>query len=295
MSAAHAHRDLYIGIAATVLAAFVLAGMDTIAKFLMRSLPTEQVVWARFFFHLLLVGAIFARRGNWSFVRTRHPVLQTVRGATLVGVTLSLYSAIRNGSLAEATAIVFFAPVLVTVLSGPMLGERVRHWHWLAVFLGFAGVLVIVRPGFREHDSALWLACVAAVSLALYFVLTRRLRGLDSERTTLFHTTLGGSVLLSILAGLSWQAPTAAEWAVLVGIGALGAGGHLLLVRAFHLAPASTLAPFLNAQLVAAAIYSAVFFNDVLDLPFLAGTALIVGAGLWVSQRDRRALPRPAP
>ncbi len=199
-----------------------------------------------------------------------------------MGVTLSLYWAIQTVSLADATAIVFFAPVLVTLLAGFLLKEPVGIPEWLAVGLGFIGVLFIVRPGFREPDPALLLACLAAVCLACYFVMTRALKGYDSEQTTLFHTTLTGAVILTLLLPLWWLTPSSSQWFFLVVMGVLGATGHFLLVKAFHMASASLLSPYLNAQLVAAAVISMVFFDDALEWPFYLGSCLIVGAGLLV-------------
>ncbi|MET0065165.1 MAG: DMT family transporter [Candidatus Thiodiazotropha sp.] len=278
----HSSHPLFWGVVATVTACVLLAAMDGLGKWLMRDLPMPQVVWARYFFHTIMVGAVFSLRDGLDFIRPRRPGLQLVRAACLMGVTLSLYWAIQSVPLADATAIVFFAPVLVTLLAGILLKEPVGVPEWLAVGLGFVGVLFIVRPGFREADPALLLACLAAVWLALYFVLTRALKGYDSEQTTLFHTTLTGAVILSLLLPLWWHAPTPAEWFFLVLMGVLGASGHFLLVKAFHLASASLLSPYLNAQLVAAAIISMVFFNDQLEWSFFLGSFLIVGAGLMV-------------
>jgi drug/metabolite transporter (DMT)-like permease len=280
-------RAVLGGILAVLAAGFILGAMDALAKWLMQTLPTQQVVWARYFFHTLIVGIVFTFQSGPGFIRTRAPLLQLVRATCLMGVTLCLYFSIRSISLADATAILFFAPVLVTLLSGLFLHERVGIPEWLAVVLGFVGVLFIVRPGFRELQPALLLAMMGAVALSFYFVLTRALRGKDSEQTTLFHTTAVGAVVLTLLLPLWWVAPTPVQWGYLGLIGVMGASGHFLLVKAFHLAPAPVLSPFLNGQLVAAVIYSMLFFNDRLGVEFFFGASLIVGAGLlvWAHQR----------
>jgi drug/metabolite transporter (DMT)-like permease len=270
------------GILATIAACFVLAAMDALAKWLMYSLPTQQVVWARYFFHTLIVGVVFTLQSGPGFIRAKSPALQLLRAACLLGVTLCLYFAIRTISLADATAILFFAPVLVTLLAGAILHEKVGVPEWLAVGIGFLGVLFVVQPGFREIDVAMLLALFGALCLAFYFVLTRVLKGRDSEQTTLFHSTVLGALGLSCLMPLWWQTPTLSQWGFLVLMGVLGAAGHFLLVKAFHLAQAPVLSPFLNAQLVAAALYSMLFFDDRLDSGFVIGAVLIVGAGLIV-------------
>lgn len=281
------NRNLLIAIFATIAAGFVLAAMDAIGKWLMHELPTQQVVWARYFFHTLIVGIVFTLNQGPGFMKPRQPLMQGVRALFLLCVTFCMYSALRTISLADATAIIFFAPVLVTLLAGIFLNERVGIQEWLAVIIGFVGVLFIVRPGFRDIDPAMLLAMAAAVSLAFYFVLTRALRGKDSEQTTLFHTTLAGAAILTLLMPLWWVSPTPMQWGFLMLTGALGASGHFLLVKAFHLASAPVLSPFLNAQLVAAAIYSVVIFQDKLDTGFFLGAGLIVSAGLivWLHQQ----------
>lgn len=289
--------SVIFGMLAVVLACFILAGMDGLGKWLMQSLPTQQVVWARYFFHTLIVGLVFSYQSGTGFIRPRRPGLQLIRAACLLGVTLSIYFAIRTISLADATAIVFFAPVLVTLLAGVLLHEKVGLPEWLAVVLGFIGVLFVVQPGFRQFEPAMLLAMGGSVCLAFYFVLTRALKGQDSEQTTLFHTTALGAVGLSLLMPLWWVAPSASEWGFLVLMGVMGASGHFLLVKAFHLAEAPLLSPFLNAQLVAAVLVSVIFFDDQLGLGFYFGAVLIVGAGLIVwaherilSARNRRRL-----
>ncbi len=275
------------GILATLAAGFILSAMDGLAKWLMQSLPTQQVVWARYFFHTLIVGLLFSLRYGPGFIRPRHPLLQLLRAACLLGVTLCLYLAIRTITLADATAILFFAPVLVTLLAGVLLHEKVGLPEWLAVAIGFVGVLLVVQPGFRRIDPAMLLAFVGAVCLSFYFVLTRALKGKDSEQTTLFHSTALGALGLSCLMPLWWQPPTLPQWGFLALTGAMGASGHFLLVKAFHLAPAPVLSPFLNGQLVAAVLYSVLFFGDSLSGGFYLGALLIVGAGLLVWAHER--------
>lgn len=279
--------SLAVAILATVAACFVLASMDGLAKWLMDTLPTQQVVWARYVFHTLIVGLVFTLQSGPGFIRPRRPGLQLLRAACLLSVTLCIYFSLRTISLADATAIVFFAPVLVTLLAGAILHERVGIPEWVAVGMGFSGVLFVVQPGFRQVEPAMLLALLGALSLSFYFLLTRALKGGDSEQTTLFHTTAAGAVVLSCLMPIWWQTPTLAQWGFLVLMGAMGAAGHFLLVKAFHLAQAPVLSPFLNTQLVAAALYSVLFFDDHLSGGFFIGATLIVGAGLivWAHKR----------
>ncbi len=280
-------RAVLVGILATVTASFILGAMDALAKWLMQDISMHQVVWARYFFHTLIVGVVFTLQSGTGFMRAKRPFLQTVRALCLLCVTFGLYFAIQTISLADATAILFFAPVLVTLLAGFFLRERVGVQEWLAVILGFVGVLFIVRPGFRTLQPEILVALLAAIALSIYFVLTRALRGQDSEQTTLFHTTVAGAIVLTALLPFWWTTPSLMQWGYLFLTGVMGASGHFLLVKAFHLAPAPLLSPFLNAQLVAAVFYSRLFFNDQLGVTFYLGAFLIVGAGLivWAHQQ----------
>ncbi len=271
-----------------VAACFLLAGMDALGKHLMQHLPAAQVVWARYSFHTLLVGLAFGLQHRHDFLRPRRPGLQLVRGLCLLGVTFGIYLAIRRIPLGDATAILFLAPILVTLLAARLLHEAVRPLHWLALGLGLAGVLLILRPGFGRFDPVMLLPLGSALLLAFYFVLTRLLRHHDSELTTLFHTTVGGTLVMSLAIPLYWVRPAPEEWPLLALMGLMGAGGHLMLIRAFRTAGAAGLSPWLNTQILAASLYGAWLYGEPVTLPFLAGAGLIVAGGLvtWRAGRS---------
>ncbi len=277
-------------IALVALASVVLAGMDALGKHLMHDLPAAQVVWARYTFHTLLVGALFGLRHRREFVRPRHPWLQLLRGLCLLGVTFGMYTAIRRAPLGEVTAILFLAPILVTLLAAWLLREPLRPVHLLALALGFGGVLSILQPGLGGFRPILLLPLGSAVLLALYFILTRQLRARDSEYTTLFHTTIAGSLVLSLAAPVFWHPPTPGQWPLLALMGLLGASGHLMLIQAFHRASAASLSPWLNLQIAVAALYGMVLFGDALTPGFALGAALIVLGGV-LSWRNRAGVP----
>lgn len=274
----------------TIVASSILAGMDSLGKILMRDFSTFQVTWARFLFHSIIVTAIFLAQGYRDFVPTRAPKTQLLRGLCMVGINTSLYMAIKTVSLAEATALMYLSPVLVTLLAGVLLGEKIMLRHLLAVTAGFAGVLAIVRPGFQHVEPALLLAFFASFLLALYFLLTRKVAFVDNYRTSLFYTSIVGAVVLSAVVHLWWKTPAPGQWLLLICMGALGAIGHFLLIKAYALLPASELSPWLNSQVVAATLFSVFLFHDVLGWNFFVGTGLIMGAGLllWVHNRIRR-------
>ncbi len=278
---------LLLGIGLTVLAGAMLASMDAVGKHLSQYYPVLQVVWARYFFHAVLVLIPLCARYGTGFVHTRHPWLQGMRAATLIAVTGLLYLALIHVPLADATAIMFFAPVLVTVLSAIFLAERITAVRVGAVLAGFVGVLLIVRPGL-DTSWYMLLPLASACMLSVYLLLTRALSGRDSTRTTLFYTTAAGALGLTLLLPLIWQMPVLVHWPLMLLMGALGALGHLCIISAFAFAPASVLSPFLYAQIVAAMIISVTVFADPLTAPMLAGTLLLVASGLTVWWRENR-------
>lgn len=274
----------------TITASSILAGMDSLGKILMRDFATLQVTWARFLFHTIIVSSIFLWQGHRDFVTTRAPKTQLLRGLCMVGINFSLYVAIQTVSLAEATALMYLSPVLVTLLAGVFLGEKIMMRHLAAVAAGFAGVLIIIRPGFQSFEPKMMLAFFASFLLALYFLLTRKVAIIDNPRTSLFYTSIVGAIGLSCILPLSWQSPDPGQWVLLVCMGALGATGHFLFIKAYSLMPASELSPWLNSQVVAATVFSVFLFHDVLGWNFFVGTGLIIAAGmvLWLHNRFRR-------
>lgn len=284
-----ASNSSLLAISLTILAVSILAGMDSLGKMLMQTFSPLQATWARFFFHALIVALIFFVQGQRDFYVTHTPKIQLLRGLCMVGVNTSLYIAIQTVSLAEATALMYLSPVIVTLLAGLLLGERIQLSHIMAVSLGFLGVWVILRPGFQVIDASMLWVLIAAFLLALYFLLTRKVAGVDDARTSLFYSSIVGAVLLSLLMPWWWVQPNAWQWLLLVAMGGLGAAGHFLLIKAYSLIPAAELSPWLYAQVIAATVFSVLFFQDELDGYFLLGTGLIIGSGIVLGMRQRAA------
>lgn len=221
-------------------------------------------------------------------LRTRRPGLQIARGLLLAAATLCMITAISVIPLADAYAITFTAPLLVTALSMPLLGERVGWRRLSAVGVGFAGVLIVIRPGFREIDPAMLLPLITALCFAIYQVLTRRVGGYPDETALamLFYVAVVGTAVMSAIAPFVWRPVHAPDWGWMVATGALGTIGHLLLIRALWLAPASLLQPFIYSQIIWALILGYLIFGDLPDLWMLLGGAVIIGSGLFVLYRQ---------
>lgn len=267
----------------------VLAGMDVTAKYLALNLPIVMVVWGRYFFHTALTFSIYAaKRRSLDFLRAQRPGLQMIRAAALFGATSFLYVGITLMPLGDAASIQFFAPVLVTVLSGLFLGEHVGPRRIAAVAVAFVGVLLVARPGSGVLGWTALLPLAAAVLLALYMVMTRVIRAKDNPNATTFYSTAFGAVILTAIVPFHWQAPTLFEWLLMLTMGTAGAVGHFLLIKAFHSAEASMLAPFTYSQVVAAILWGLFIFGEVPSVWTTCGATLIIGSGIYVWYRETR-------
>lgn len=214
------------GILLIMLAVFLFSSMDTLAKFMLRSYPLPPLIWARYAVHFGFMIALFAPRMGLGLVRTQRPLLQLLRGLALVASTGFFYLALTYLPLAEAAAISFVAPVLVASLSGPMLGERVTRRQWIAVTMGFLGVLVIIRPGGGLLSFAVVFPLMSAFVFALYQILTRKLAGRENAFTSLFYTALVGTVVTTAGLPFAWQTPTMMQVGIMIAMGCLGGFGH---------------------------------------------------------------------
>jgi drug/metabolite transporter (DMT)-like permease len=261
--------------------------MDGTGKYLTSSLSVGHILWARYFFHILIVFLVLSRSGSFEFLRTKKPGLQFVRAAAVFGATICMYSALRVIPLADATAIQFLNPAFVTLFAAWLLKEKIG-WHRItAVAVGFGAVLLIIRPGFAGFDWHFLLPLVTAVLVALYIVLTRRLSEFDDEMTTFFYSMVLGAVVLTLALPWLYTAPSPRDWMVSIAMGVLGAGGHLLLVKALHRVQASFLSPYMYAQLIVAVLISVFWFGDIPDLWVVIGIIIVVLSGLYVWRREQ--------
>ena len=260
--------------------------MDGLGKILAREHAVAQVVWARYAFAVPVILAL-TRPGAWTgLLRCENPWLQAGRGLLPLLASVTVILGLGFMPLADATAISFASPLLVVALSAPLLGERVALHSWVGVACGFAGVLVIVRPGAGTIAWAALFPLGTALFFALYQVLTRLVSRGDDPVTTLAWTVAIGLVLTSLVLPPYWRPVSGPDWLLLVLSGVLFGAGQFLLIRAFALAPAAVLAPFTYAQIVTAVAFGTVVFGDVPDLWTMAGTAVLILAGVYVLRRQ---------
>ena len=276
-----------------VLAAGVcFSTLDATAKYLIQDHPLFLVVWARYAGQFLVVIPIAWHRAGSGFWRTKHLKLQLLRSLCLVSATACFFGGLRYLPLAEGSAISFLAPMFAIVLSGPVLGERPTRARWIAALSGFAGIVILVRPGSAVFHPATVLLVGAAISNALYQLLTRRLPH-DSPYTTLFYTALVGTVVLTV--GLPFTNPPPPTWSdafFFLVVGFLAGIGHWMFITAFLRAPATLLAPFTYLQMVWATAYGYAIFGHLPDRISGIGMAVIVASGLGLVLHERR---RPVP
>lgn len=277
------------GIALMCLAVLLFASHDTLAKYLSAFYPIVMVVWARYVVHTLLMLVVFVPRSGFSaVVRTKRPGLQLLRALCLIGTSLLFTTGLRYIPLAEATAVNFLAPLLVTALSVPLLGERVTRAQWLAVLAGFVGVLIVVRPGGALFTPAILLPLGSALCFGCYQLLTRRLSGIDSPTTSNFLTGIFNSLIMSTLLPFFWSTPTWVHGLFMIGLGTCGMLGHMLLTQAFRHAAPAMLAPFSYGQILFAGFYGYLIFGHTPDNYGFVGIAVICLSGLAVAWAQRK-------
>ena len=270
---------------------FCFVVMDAMAKYLMRDYSVPQVVWGRYAFHLAAIVVVLAPRRRLWF-RTRRLGLQLFRSMVLLLATVLFFTALSYMPLADASALIYVSPLLVTALSVPILGERVGPRRWTAVVIGFIGTLVIVRPGAGVMHPAAFLVLGTALCFAIYQITTRVLSTTENALTTLFYTAAAGALCTTLALPFFWTPPSAFAWALMAGVGLVGAFGHFLMIQAYQRASVSGLAPYLYTQLIWAVIFGYLVFADLPDAWTIAGAAVITASGLFVFYRGSRLAGR---
>ncbi|MDU9403992.1 DMT family transporter [Pseudomonas sp. zfem004] len=276
------------GITLVVVATFLFAGHDALSKFLGGIYPIIMVVWARYLVHTLLMAGIFLPKAGMAVLRTRRPLLQTLRALSLLSTSLLFTAGLQYLPLAEATSVNFLAPVLVTALSVPLLKERVTAGQWAAVVMGFVGVLVVVHPGGAMFTPAILFPLGSALGFCSYQLLTRVLAAHDSPTTSNFYAGLCNTLVLSALVPFFWQVPQWQHALLMLALGGCGMTAHLLLTQAFRYAAPALLAPFSYCQIVFAGLLGVVIFGQVPDGMSLVGISVICLSGLGAAWMQRR-------
>jgi drug/metabolite transporter (DMT)-like permease len=281
-----------LGIALMIASGLAFVLLDSTAKHLVRSYPVIEVVWARYFFSLVTVFTLLPRYGLVGLVGTARLDLQAGRGALILVTTLLAFVALRFLPIADTYAISFVAPLMVAAASVPLLGETIGRGQWLAILGGFLGVLLVVRPGLGAFSWAAGLPLLMAVANVAVQIMTRKMSLGERAATTMFYTSLAGSVGMSVLLPFVWAPPTVAAWCLMALMGAGGFAGQLLMFLAFRAAPASLVSPFSYTQIVWAIPIGWLAFGDLPDAATLCGGAIVVLSGLALARLGRQGRAR---
>ncbi len=279
-----------LGIALLVASNGLTAVVDAVAKLMTGGLHPILIVWGYFLgIAILLAGYALVKRIPLArLAATRNRSLQMVRSALLVGTISFLFLGLAYMPLADAFAITFMAPLFITVLASPILGERVGVHRVGAVIVGLIGVIVIMQPGTGVFHWAAMLILVSALCFALFQITTRRLVGAAPTMVTLYYTGIGGLLWTSLMVGFFWSPIGLREMAVFIALGSLGIAAHVCVIKAFDAAQVSLLAPFNYAKLLWGIVLGYALFGDVPTLTVLAGSAIIVASGLYILWHDNR-------
>ena len=280
--------NVYRGIVLVLLTVMLFTVMDTVSKYLSRYYPVSMILWTRYLFHTLLFVVTLGPRLKFDLVRTSRPWIQILRGALLFCAAFCFVSAVKLMPLAETTAICFLNPVLTTLLAVAFLNEKVETGRWVAICCSFAAVLLIIRPGSHFFTWAVVFPLANAVFFAVYQVMTRRLAGLESSFTLIFYPGLVGLALCSLMLPQFWTMPQSIEHLLLLALaGCISGASHLILIKAFALAPASRLAPFSYFQLIWVTLAGYLVFDNFPDHWSLLGIGILLVSGIYSASYQR--------
>ncbi|MCF3592555.1 DMT family transporter [Rhodobacteraceae bacterium LMO-12] len=283
-------QNTRLGILLMVATTFVFSMQDGISRHLAGEYNVLMVVTIRYWFFAAFVVAIASRKagGVGAAAATSQPIVQILRGALLALEICVMVLAFTLLGLIESHAVFTCYPLLVAALSGPVLGEHVGWRRWVAIGIGFIGVLIILQPGFGVFSPYALVPLAAALMFALYGLLTRYVARRDSAATSFFWTGVVGATLLTPLGLWFWEPMTGPDWGWMGVLCITGAMGHWLLIRAYEVAEASAVQPFAYLQLVFAAGLGVSVFSEDIRLNVVLGAGIIVAAGLFTLWRERQ-------
>jgi S-adenosylmethionine uptake transporter len=302
----HPAPEVVKGMLIMAVAVLTLPGLDAFAKLAAESVPVGEIAWFRFIFQtLVLLPFVLWRHRGWPRVH-RLPV-HALRGALMALATLLFFAALARMPMAEAIAIFFVEPLILTLFSALFLGETVGWRRVAAILVGFAGALLVIRPSYAAFGTAALLPLGTAVCFAGYLALSRSLSRDGDALTMQFTTGVVGGIVMTMALVAGWAVditvlnpvvPDGNALVLMVGMGVVATTGHLLLTQAFRFAPAGILAPFQYLEIISATALGYLVFGDLPDDLTVIGVAIIVGSGLYIFHRERmnaRSSPREVP
>lgn len=279
-------RSPKLGALLTIAAVCVFGLQDGVSKHLAQQYSVFFVITIRYWVFAAVLLLVHGARLR-DVVRTKHPFRQLVRGVLLAGQVCMIVQSFASLGLTTTHAVFSSFTLLVAVGSWLFLGERVTGSRWAAIAIGFAGVLVIMRPGVQVLEPLSILPLLGAMTFATYQLLTRTVSGSDATRTSFFYTGIGGALVMTFVGPFFWETPDAQGWLLLTIVSGSSMLGHYLLIQALRFAEASAIQPLIYLQLVVATTVGVAVFGEVLDAITLLGAAMVVGAGIFTLRSGR--------
>jgi drug/metabolite transporter (DMT)-like permease len=285
---AEPRRAILYGILFMCLAVSMFPFLNAGAKYLGARYPISEVVWARYAGHLIFMLIAFLPRHGPRLFQTKRFGMHVVRSVLLFVSTLLYFTALTFIPIPSAAAVSFTGPIIATALSVPLLGEAVGARRWSAVFVGFVGAMIIIRPGLGNTHWATLLVVGSAASYALYQIFTRKIAAGEHADTSITYTAVVGAIVASFgIAFEDWVLPQGwFDLLVFISLGLIGGVGHYLVVRSVALAPMPILSPFGYGQLIGATILGYAWFGEFPDSFTWLGAAIIIASGLYITYRE---------
>jgi len=279
-----------LGILLMIITTIVFASQDGLSKYLATEYNVYMVVMIRYWFFAAFVISMSSRRtgGIKRVAKTKSPILQIFRSVILVAEMCITILAFTLLGLAETHAIFASYPLIIAMLSGPILGEYVGWRRWLAISVGFIGILIILNPGNGIFSPYALVPLAGAILFAIYGLLTRYVGQYDDSSTSFYWTGVVGSIAMTVIGLNFWDPVSRSDWSVMLLLSASGVIGHYLLIKCYEVAEASAIQPFAYLQLIWASMIGIIIFGEQITTNVLIGACIIVGAGLFTLWRERK-------
>ena len=279
-----------LGILLMIITTIVFASQDGLSKYLATEYNVYMVVMIRYWFFAAFVISVSSQKtgGIKRVAKTKSPILQIFRSLILVAEMCITILAFTLLGLAETHAIFASYPLIIAMLSGPILGEYVGWRRWLAICVGFIGILIILNPGNGIFSPYALVPLAGAILFALYGLLTRYVGHYDNSSTSFFWTGVVGSIAMTVIGLNFWDPVSRSDWSIMLLLSASGVVGHYLLIKCYEVAEASAVQPFAYLQLIWASMIGIIIFGEQITTNVLIGACIIVGAGLFTLWRERK-------
>ena len=281
-------NNVLFGITLMVITTFMFSSMDGVSRYLAEKNNVFTLVTMRYWFiaFVMMVTCLFIKNRISDILNTKQPYIQFSRGVILsLNNCLVVYTFTLLG-LVETHAIIACYPLIVAGLSVPFLGERFGWRRWMAIFTGFIGVIIILRPNTNVITEGSIFAIVGAIMFAVYLILTRYVSRSDTAITSFFWTGIGGTVTMSLISLFIWDDILKEDYLWLLIMCVLSACSHFLMVKTLQVAEASVIQPFSYLQLVFGSIIGVTIFSESIDLMIVIGALVVIGSGLFTTWRE---------